>query len=111
MDKNSKIYIAGHKGMVGSAIWKHLNSKGFYNLIGKTSKELDLRNQSDVFNFYQNEKPNIVCWNHWENWPEYVEKGYYHYPNVKYITMKGLPQVGHPTLPILEAGTLPPLKI
>ncbi len=60
MDKNSKIYIAGHKGMVGSAIWKHLNSKGFYNLIGKTSKELDLRNQSDVFNFYQNEKPNIV---------------------------------------------------
>ena len=59
----------------------------------------------------ENEKPNIVCWNHWEHWPECFEKGYYHYPNVIYFTMKGLPQVGHPTLPILEAGTLPPLQI
>jgi hypothetical protein len=59
----------------------------------------------------QNETPNIVCWNHWENWPECFEKGYYYYPNVKYITMHGLPQVGHPTLPILEAGSLPPLNL
>ncbi len=58
-----------------------------------------------------NETPNIVCWNHWENWPECFEKGYYHYPNVKYVTMRGLPQVGHPTLPILEAGSLPPLEL
>lgn len=58
-----------------------------------------------------NETPNIVCWNHWENWPECFEKGYYYYPNVKYITMRGLPQHGHPTLPILEAGSLPPLQL
>lgn len=58
-----------------------------------------------------NETPDIICWNHWENWPECFEKGYYHYPNVKYITMKGLPQHGHPNLPILEAGTYPPLDI
>jgi hypothetical protein len=58
-----------------------------------------------------NKTPNIFCWNHWENWPECFEKGYYHYPNVKYITMSGLPQIGHGTLPILEAGTLPPLTI
>ena len=57
------------------------------------------------------QSPTIMCWNHWENWPECYEKGYYYYPNVNYITMKGLPQVGHPTLPILESGTLPPLKI
>ena len=58
--KNSKIYIAGHTGMVGSACWEKLESEGFNNLIGKTSKELDLRNQKLVFDFISNEKPDVV---------------------------------------------------
>jgi GDP-L-fucose synthase len=60
MNKNSKIYIAGHKGMVGSAIWRNLKSNGYTNLIGKTSKELDLRNQQAVNDFFSNEKPDVV---------------------------------------------------
>ena len=48
MDKNKKIYIAGHCGMVGSAVWRCLESNGYSNLIGKTSCELDLRNQKEV---------------------------------------------------------------
>ena len=56
----TKIYIAGHKGMVGSAIWRALESKGYTNLIGKTSKEIDLRNQHDVLDFYNQEKPEVV---------------------------------------------------
>jgi GDP-L-fucose synthase len=58
--KTSKIYIAGHKGMVGSAVWRALEKKGYSNLIGKTSAELDLRNQQAVFDFYATEKPEIV---------------------------------------------------
>ncbi len=46
--------------MVGSSIWRALNNRGYYNLIGKTSNELDLRNQKDVLNFYSSEKPQIV---------------------------------------------------
>jgi GDP-L-fucose synthase len=57
---NSKIYIAGHKGMVGSAIWRTLEGNGYSNLIGKTSKELDLRNQKAVNEFYANETPDVV---------------------------------------------------
>ena len=60
MNKNSLIYIAGHKGMVGSAIWRTLSSAGYNNLIGKTSKELDLRNQADVNSFISAQKPSIV---------------------------------------------------
>ena len=60
MNKNYKIYIAGHKGMVGSAIWRALESKGYTNLMGKTSKELDLRNQQQVQAFFQTEKPDVV---------------------------------------------------
>ena len=60
MDKSSKIYIAGHRGMVGSAVWRVLEKKGYINLLGKTSKELDLRNQQEVLDFYKNEKPEIV---------------------------------------------------
>ena len=45
MNKDIKIYIAGHNGMVGSAIWRTLTAKGYTNLIGASSKELDLRNQ------------------------------------------------------------------
>lgn len=58
--KEVKIYIAGHKGMVGSAIWRLLKEKGYNNLIGKTSKELDLRNQHDVKSFFLTEKPDVV---------------------------------------------------
>jgi len=49
--KEDKIYIAGHRGMVGSAIWRALENNGYKNLIGKTSKELDLRNQLAVQRF------------------------------------------------------------
>ena len=58
--KKTKIYIAGHRGMVGSAVWRVLESKGYSNLIGKTSKELDLRNQQAVINFYNQEQPEVV---------------------------------------------------
>ena len=58
--KNTKIYIAGHRGMVGSAVWRTLTSKGYCNLIGKTSAELDLRNQLAVLDFYNQEKPEVV---------------------------------------------------
>ena len=57
MEKNDKIYVAGHRGMVGSAIIRKLNTEGFENIIFRTSKELDLRNQQAVFDFFQKEKP------------------------------------------------------
>ena len=60
MNTSSKIYIAGHRGMVGSAIERNLRSKGFNNIITRTSKELDLRNQQAVNNFFEIEQPNIV---------------------------------------------------
>lgn len=60
MDKKGKIYIAGHKGMVGSAILRNLQSKGFSNFVFKTSEELDLRNQEAVKNFFEKEKPDYV---------------------------------------------------
>lgn len=58
--KTTKIYIAGHKGMVGSAVWRLLEKKGYKNLLGRSSVELDLRNQQEVNNFYKKEKPEIV---------------------------------------------------
>ncbi len=60
MNKNTKIYIAGHRGMVGSAIWRNLENKGYTNLIGRTSKELDLRNQQAVNDFFLYEQPEVV---------------------------------------------------
>ena len=60
MKKNTKIYIAGHRGMVGSAVWRALENKGYSNLLGKTSTELDLRNQQAVLDFYTTEKPEVV---------------------------------------------------
>jgi GDP-L-fucose synthase len=60
ISKNTKIYIAGHRGMVGSAVWRILESKGYSNLVGKTSTELDLRNQQAVLDFYNHEKPEVV---------------------------------------------------
>jgi GDP-L-fucose synthase len=60
MNKATKIYIAGHNGMVGSAVWRALEKKGYTNLIGKTSKELDLKKQQSVLDFFANEKPAVV---------------------------------------------------
>ena len=60
MNLNSKIYIAGHNGMVGSAIWRVLLSKGYTNLIGASSKVLDLRNQEAVADFISKEKPDVI---------------------------------------------------
>ncbi len=60
MDKNSKIYIAGHKGMVGSAIMRNLQNKGFLNIVGRTRKELDLLNQISVARFFDEEQPEYV---------------------------------------------------
>ena len=60
ISKDAKIYIAGHGGMVGSACWRTLTSAGYTNLIGKTSRELDLRNQKAVDNFIKNQKPDAI---------------------------------------------------
>jgi GDP-L-fucose synthase len=60
ISKNSKIYIAGHRGMVGSACWRALTHVGYTNLIGKTSKELDLKDQTSVEDFISHEKPDAV---------------------------------------------------
>ena len=60
MNLNDKIYIAGHRGLVGSAIVRQLESRGFTNLIMRTHKELDLTNQAKVQNFFQHEKPDYV---------------------------------------------------
>jgi GDP-L-fucose synthase len=57
---NSTIYIAGHNGMVGSAIWRTLTAKGYTNLIGASSKELDLRNQQAVRDFVRKNKPDVI---------------------------------------------------
>jgi len=60
MDKNAKIYIAGHRGMVGSAIHRKLQREGYTNFVVRTSSELDLRNQQNVADFFEKEKPDYV---------------------------------------------------
>ena len=60
MEKNSKIYIAGHKGMVGSGLERKLRKEGYNNIVKRTSSELDLRNQQAVNKFFVNEKPDYV---------------------------------------------------
>lgn len=60
LSKSSKIYIAGHRGMVGSAIYRNLEQKGFSNLVTRTSTELDLRNQDAVAEFFDSESPEYV---------------------------------------------------
>ena len=60
MEKDSKIYIAGHNGMVGSAIHRALKARGYNNFLLKTSRELDLRNQQAVNDFFEKEKPDYV---------------------------------------------------
>jgi len=60
ISKDSRIYIAGHNGLVGSAVWRALERKGYTNLIGRRSAELDLINQQAVNNFFEAEKPDYV---------------------------------------------------
>ena len=60
MDKNSKIYVAGHRGLVGSAIVRELKDKGYTNIIGKTHSELDLMDNGAVEEFFKTEKPEYV---------------------------------------------------
>lgn len=60
MHKQAKIYIAGHKGMVGSAIWRALEKQGYQQLLGVSSKDLDLKNQLEVKRFFERERPAIV---------------------------------------------------
>ncbi len=60
MELNSKIYVAGHRGLVGSGIWRALERRGYTNLIGRPSKELDLINQPAVDEFFATEKPDYV---------------------------------------------------
>lgn len=60
MDKQAKIYVAGHRGLVGSAIWKNLLSRGYCNLIGRSSSELDLRDSAAVRAFFEEERPEYL---------------------------------------------------
>jgi GDP-L-fucose synthase len=58
--RDAKIYIAGHRGLVGSALWRHFEAEGFTNLVGRTSSELDLRDRDATFDFYADERPDVV---------------------------------------------------
>ena len=60
MDKQAKIYVAGHHGLVGSAIWNNLKQKGYTNLVGKSHNELDLQDGVAVRNFFDAEQPDCV---------------------------------------------------
>ena len=60
MKKSDKIYIAGHRGLVGSAIWKNLEQRGYHNLVGRTHAELDLTSQQAVRAFFDQERPDAV---------------------------------------------------
>ena len=60
VDKNKKLYIAGHRGMVGSALMRKFQAEGFTNIVTRTFDELDLRRQKDVEEFFEKEKPSYV---------------------------------------------------
>jgi len=60
MDKGAKIYVAGHRGLVGSALCRRLADDGYTNIVTRTSSELDLRRQAVVEAFFQNERPDFV---------------------------------------------------
>jgi GDP-L-fucose synthase len=60
LDRSSTTYVAGHRGLVGSSIWRHLGDEGFSNLVGRTSAELDLRDRDGVFEFFAVEQPRYV---------------------------------------------------
>lgn len=60
LTRSSPFYVAGHRGLVGSAIWRHLETEGFDNLVGRSSSELDLRDREEVFRFFDETKPRYV---------------------------------------------------
>lgn len=60
LDRDATFYVAGHRGLVGSAVWRNLQDEGFTNLVGRTSSELDLRDRSSVFAFFAQTKPRYV---------------------------------------------------
>lgn len=60
LDRAARIYVAGHRGLVGSAVWRHLTKQGFVHLIGRTSTELDLRDRGTVEHFFGQEQPDVV---------------------------------------------------
>src|SRR5450759_3591190 len=60
LDKNAKVYVAGHRGLAGSAVWRRLEAEGYTQLVGRTSAELDLRDREAVFDFFRAERPSLV---------------------------------------------------
>lgn len=60
IEKSDKIYVAGHRGLVGSAIVRNLQAKGYENVIGRTHRELDLTSQEQVRDFFEKERPVVV---------------------------------------------------
>ena len=60
MEKSAKIYVAGHRGLVGSAIWRNLETKGYHHLVGRTHQELDLQDAVAVRAFFDSERPEYV---------------------------------------------------
>ncbi len=60
LDRSARVFVAGHRGLVGSAVWRHLSTQGFTNLIGMSSRDLDLRNRTGVFDFFENTRPEVV---------------------------------------------------
>ncbi|PNI07346.1 GDP-fucose synthetase [Arthrobacter sp. AFG7.2] len=60
LERSAPFYVAGHRGLVGSAIWRNLKSEGFTNIIGRSSSELDLKNRDDVFAFFESARPRYV---------------------------------------------------
>jgi GDP-L-fucose synthase len=60
LDRSSSFYVAGHRGLAGGAVWRHLEAAGFTNLVGRTSSELDLRERDDVFEFFAQVQPRYV---------------------------------------------------
>lgn len=60
IEKSDKIYVAGHRGLVGSAIVRNLQAKGYENVIGRTHRELDLTSQAQVRDFFEKERPDVV---------------------------------------------------
>ena len=60
LDRSGPFYVAGHRGLAGGAVWRHLEAAGFTNLVGRTSSELDLRERADVFDFFAQARPRYV---------------------------------------------------
>ncbi len=60
LDRRQRVYVAGHGGLVGSAVWRHLEAEGFTDLVGRTSADLDLRDRAATFGFFEKERPAVV---------------------------------------------------